>query len=188
MVKWLAVVNSVMNLRLFRNFLTSWGTISFSRRTVRRGVRLCACAFVFVCKNKTYSVPLETVPWIIPTSGNFYKAVFICGMWHYASVHSWITRKAPMSTDPILIPTTNLLADSCQVFYRTRSKFTYTVQLTLNWGGGIQNFGEEIASRESWLRWKWEGTIIIKYIAKCVFMMRTELNWRGAVSIVKVTW
>jgi hypothetical protein len=39
--RWRAVVNKVMNLRVLLvagNFLTSWKTVSFSRRTLLRGV------------------------------------------------------------------------------------------------------------------------------------------------------
>jgi hypothetical protein len=40
--RWRAVVNAVMNLRLpqsGQNFSSSWGPVSFSRRTLLHGVR-----------------------------------------------------------------------------------------------------------------------------------------------------
>jgi hypothetical protein len=42
--RWWAVVNTVMKLRVLhsvRNLLTSWGTTSFSRRTLLHGVNQC---------------------------------------------------------------------------------------------------------------------------------------------------
>ena len=61
--RWRAVVNPVMKLRVpyVGNFLTSWETVSFSRRTVLHIVCLFVCLSVSQMEDHITSVIMELI-------------------------------------------------------------------------------------------------------------------------------
>jgi hypothetical protein len=68
--RWLTFVNSVLKIRFVGNFLTSWGPVSLSRRTLLRGFSkffvglfVCPPVFLSVCVYLNAPVRDRTMPW-----------------------------------------------------------------------------------------------------------------------------